>query len=144
MAIETKYTDAYYGVMPDKRDAGGVVCRTGDYVVGSSALDANSMVYMCKVPEGARIMRIDYKVSALGASRTMEVGTPTDDDKYDTAVDVSSAVSGYIIPDNEVLSDDETLVFKVENGTIPAAAEFLAHVWYKMADCIADEAAVAS
>jgi mRNA-degrading endonuclease HigB of HigAB toxin-antitoxin module len=64
--------------------------------------------------------------------------------KYGEAIDVSSAVSGSIIPANAVLAADEAIVFKIEGDTLPEDGELMAHVWYKMADCIEDEAAVAS
>lgn len=144
MAVSTLYADAYYGAMPDGRNAGAPHCRTGDYVVGDSALDANSTVTMFKVPSGARIVKIDYRCSALGAGRTLSIGDGTTDGKYLDAADAENAINGSIIPANAVLSADESIVFKVEGDTIPAEAEFVAHVWYKMADCIEDEAAVAS
>jgi hypothetical protein len=145
MAVSTLYADAYYGVKPDGLRAGVCYCRTGDYVVGNSALDANSTISLLKVPSGARISRIDYKVSALGAGRTIDIGNASDEDKYLPAANAENAMSGSIVPDNEVLSADETIVVKIEGDTCPAAAEFVAHVYYHMADgVIADEAAVAS
>jgi hypothetical protein len=143
MAAVTKYADAYYGVMPDDRLAGIPACRTGDYKA-DAAYDANSKVYMCKIPSGARILRIDYKTSALGAARVLDIGNATVEAKYGEAIDVSSAVSGSIIPANAVLAADEAIVFKIEGDTLPEDGELMAHVWYKMADCIEDEAAVAS
>jgi hypothetical protein len=126
------------GIMAARLKAGSALSRSTKYTA-ESALAANDIIEMIKVPKGARIMRIDYKFSAFGAGRTLDIGISTDVDKYVDGDDVSAAGSDSVILD-EILSADTTIQAKVLGDTMPADATLSMHVYYKMADAIADEA----
>ncbi len=139
MAAVTVETEAVAnGLMIDQYAAGVPYCRTGKYV-NSGAKDADSVIQAVIVPKGAKLVRVEYGSTALGAGRTIDIGTATTVDKYVDGADVASAATGSVIL-NETLAEDTTIQVKVLGDTLPDGAEIYVHAWYKMAGSIADEA----
>jgi len=128
------------GLMATPYGAGQVVCRTGEYTVGDSALDSGSVLALVPIPAGAKLLMIEYSFSALGTSRVADIGDTDDADRYANDVDVSSAVTGAINCVNHDYDDDDTIQVTVSGGTIPAAAVVKINAYYKMKDMIEDEA----
>lgn len=138
MAAVTVSTDAVSGnLMPDTFQAGVLMCRSAKYTA-TAALDANSVIKMVPVPAGARITRIDYMTTALGASRTLDIGNADTIDAYVDGDDVSSAVADSVVLDT-ILAADIDVQFKILGDTLPDEAVLSCHVYYKMADNISDE-----
>jgi len=125
------------GLMVERFKAGSVLCRSAKYTA-SAALAANDIIKMVPVPEGARLLRIDYKFSAFGAGRTLDIGDATTVDKFVDGDDVSAAGTDSVVLD-EVLSADAVVQAKVLGDTMPENATLSIHVYYKMAGAIADE-----
>ncbi len=139
MAAVTVQTEAVStGLMIDQYAAGVPYCRTGSYV-NSGEKDANSVVEMLIVPKGARLIKLDYGSTALGAGRTIDLGTAAADEKYVAGGNVATAATGSVIL-NEVLTEKTTIQVTVLGGSLPDGAELYVHAWYKMAGSIADEA----
>lgn len=139
MAAVTVSSDAVKrGLKVEKHAAGVVLCRSAKYT-NSGAKDANSVVKMVPVPAGARLLKLDYKSSALGTGRTIDIGNATTVDKYVDGANVAAAATGSAVLD-EVLSAAEDIQIKVLGDTLPDEAVLSVHVWYKMADAIEDEA----
>lgn len=138
MAASTVYTDAYYGAMPDLERPGVVLCRSAQYVA-SAELEANSVVNMLKIPAGAKLLALEWKSSALGAGRTIDIGISTDLDRYVDGADVSAAANGRVNCINEDIAAAVAIQIKVLGAALPKDAQFDINVWYKMADAIADE-----
>lgn len=140
MAAVTDSTSAVKnGLKIDQRRAGVVFCRSAKYT-NSGAKDANSIIKMVPVPSGARIVKVDYKTSALGAGVTVDIGNATTVDKYVDGADCAAAGSASSVQDVE-LTADEDVQMKILGAALPDAAVLSVHVWYKMADSIADEEA---
>ena len=81
-----------------------------------ASLETASVISVCDLPEGARISNIKLYFEDLGSGVTLDVGTPTNDDLFIAAVDVSSAGvkemdliggSDYVIGTND---GDESLI----------------------------------
>jgi len=92
MAATTVYSTAVTAnVMPDKNTPAGVVLsRTGTYTA-TAALDANSVVQLIPMPKGAQLLQLFVAYSALGASRTVDIGTGADVDMFFDGVSVVNA-----------------------------------------------------
>lgn len=138
MAAETVKSDAVKsGYMLETYAAGVPLVRSAKYTA-SSAMDANSVAQMLKLPDGARLMRMDMVFSAFGVGRTVDVGISTDIDKYFDGTDVSSAGTASVVLD-EQLSADTTIQAKVLGDTWPEDGWLSLHVYYKIAENIEDE-----
>lgn len=146
MAASTLYADAYYGPMLDRKDH-EVKTRIADYKADAE-YDANSIVYMLRIPKGARLLSIDWSCSALGAARTLDIGNATAENTYLSAADVSTAVGGTIVAGidftDSVLSSEGYIKCKVEGASLPSAGTLRVIAKYKMTSVIADETAVAT
>lgn len=70
------------GVCPDHVIPPGVVlARTGSYTA-AAALDANSVIQLVPMPVGAQLIQLMIAHSALGAGRSIDVGTGDDVDMF--------------------------------------------------------------
>ena len=140
MAAVTDTTQAIKrGLKVDQQRAGVVYCRSAKYV-NDGAKDANSIIKMVPVPAGARIVKVDYKTSALGTGVTVDIGNATTVDKYVDGANCAAAGSASSIHDVE-LAADEDIQMKILGAVLPDEAVLSLHVWYKMADSIKDEIA---
>lgn len=140
MAAETVSSEAVLrNLKVDQERAGVVYCRSAKYI-NDGAKDANSIVKMVPVPAGARVVKVDYKTSALGAGVTVDIGDGVTIDKYFDGADCAAAGSASSIQD-VVLTADEDVQMKILGAALPDEAVLSLHVWYKMADSITDEAA---
>ena len=140
MAAVTVQASAYNsGQMPDRREAGVVLCRSAKYV-NSGAKDANSIIQMLKVPNGAKLLKLDWKCSALGTGVTIDIGTSTTVDKYVDGANAAAAATGAVNCINENISADTGIQIKILGAALPNAAQLDLNVYYKMRDAIADEA----
>lgn len=76
MAATTVYSTAVIaGVCPDHCiPAGVVLSRTGTYTA-AAALDANSVIQLIPMPIGAQLIDLIVMYSALGAGRSIDLGT---------------------------------------------------------------------
>ena len=139
MAAVTVSSDAVKaGVKIDGLKAGAVYCRSAKYT-NSGAKDANSVVKMIPMPSGARIVRLDWKSSALGTGRTIDIGNATTVDAYVDGASVATAATGSAVLDT-TLTAAEDIQIKVLGDTLPDEAVLSVHVYYKMAASIKDEA----
>lgn len=125
------------GPMVDQRRAGAVFCRSAKYT-NVGAKDANSIIKMVPIPAGARVVKVDYITSALGAGVTVDIGDGTTIDKYFDGAICATAGKASSIQD-QILTVDEDVQMKILGAALPDAAVLSLHVWYKMADSINDE-----
>lgn len=163
MAVSTNYTDAVTaGVMPDHVIPPGVVLsRTGTYTA-TADLDANSIIQLIPMPKGAQLINLLIAYSALGASRTIDVGTGGDVDMFMDGVDVTNAgqvawgcaVGGATANTAASLvhganwlaatwpyefTANDTIDAKILGDTFPNAGVITAVALYKVEGAIADE-----
>jgi len=140
MAAVTESTQAVKrNLKIDQQRAGVVFCRSAKYTVAAE-LAANSIIKMVPIPTGARVVKVDYKTTALGTGVTVDIGDGTTIDKYFDGANCAAAGSASSIQDVE-LTADEDVQMKILGAVCPAAAILSLHVWYKMADSISDEVA---
>ncbi len=92
MAAETVSSTAVTaGVCPDHVIPPGVLLsRTGTYTA-TAALDANSIIQLVPMPIGAQLIQLMIAHSALGAGRTIDVGTGGDVDMFFDGTSVVAA-----------------------------------------------------
>lgn len=144
MAATTEKTAAVKaGIMPDHRLAGNVLSRCG-YYLADGALDANSVIQMVPIPEGARILDIRFYATLNGAGRTMDVGDGNLVDRYFDGLDASAAIqanpsdmdAAYLAP--YIYTADDTIDVKILGDTFVDAKECWLTVQYVM-DGISDE-----
>jgi len=146
MAAVTVTSDAAQSELcPDRLEAGVVLCRSAKYTA-AAALDANSVIQMVPVCDGMMILDIQFSSTALGASRTLDIGDGTDVDLFFDGVDASSACAGDLFNEGDVATcfgkvytEDDTIDIKVLGDTFPLAAVVTMNVYYKMVDGIDDE-----
>lgn len=133
----TYTTDAFdSGLAVEGFYPGKVYCRSARYTAGSAST-ANDIVKMMKIPDDARLLRIDWHSSATIAG-TFDVGNGDDVDAYIDGADPSSNTTGSQILDEQTDGEVDLQVkfltaAPAENGT------FTLHVYYKMAKEIDDE-----
>lgn len=125
------------GMKIDRRKAGSLLCRSAKYTA-AGAKAAGSVLAMVPMPAGARIVAIGWKCSALGAARTLALGDGTTANKYLAATSVASAASGMAVVDDK-LAADANISATIAGDTFIDTAVLSVHVFYKMADSIADE-----
>jgi hypothetical protein len=163
MAATTVQSDAVVaGICPDHCiPAGIVLSRTGTYTA-TAALDANSVIELIPMPKGAQLLDLMIAHSALGAGRTIDVGTG---DNVDSFIDGSSvvaagqkrwgcAVGGAVanVAENIVHGDkllaatwpyeftaNDSIDAKIIGDTFPNAGVITGVAIYKMEGGIADE-----
>jgi len=94
----TKYDDAIGSNIVEPGQDGSVLqVQYDEYEL--SGLSINDVIQLGnKLPKGARIHQIIVTHDALGGSTTLDIGDTDDDDRYDTAIDTSSA--GQVFCDN--------------------------------------------
>jgi len=92
MAVTTQYSTAVLaGVCPDHNiPAGIVLSRTGVFTA-SAAYDDGSTIQLIPMPKGAQLLSLMIAHSALGASRTIDVGIGTSVDCFFNGSDVTTA-----------------------------------------------------
>lgn len=73
--------DASPAVLPDADDWHGKVRVQHDQYEAAS-LAAGSVVYVARLPAGARVVNWTVKADALGSSVTLKLGDTADDDRY--------------------------------------------------------------
>lgn len=94
----TKYDDAVgSNIVEPGQDGSNLKVQYDEYEL--AALSIDDVIQLGNtLPKGARIHMIIVTHDALGASTTLDIGDSNDDDRYDTAIDTSSA--GQVICDN--------------------------------------------
>jgi len=127
------------GLMPTPYGAGQVVCRSATYT-NDGAKAAGSIIKMVPIPEGAKLLRIEYSFTALGSGRTADIGYSDDMDHYVDGADVSSATTGSVVAINQDFSSDDYIAITILGNTLPDAAVLKLNAYYKMKDMIKDEA----
>ncbi len=146
MAATTETTAAVQGELcPDRLDAGVVLCRSAKFTA-AAALDANSVIQMVPVCDGMMILDIQFSCTALGASRTLDIGDGTDVDLFFDGIDASGACAGDLFNEGDVATcfgkvytGDDTIDVKVLGDTFIINAVLIMNVYYKMVDGIDDE-----
>tara|TARA_R110000744_G_scaffold1254_8_gene4391 strand:- start:2902 stop:3327 length:426 start_codon:yes stop_codon:yes gene_type:complete len=73
--------DASPAVLPDADDWHGKVRVQHDQYEAAS-IAAGSVVYVARLPAGARVVNWTVKADALGSSVTLKLGDTADDDRY--------------------------------------------------------------
>ena len=147
MAAVTVQSDAVKSELRvDDRRAGVVLCRSASFEAGA-AYDANSIVQMVPVPEGAQILFITMYVGDSGTGRTFDVGDGTTVDRFFDGIDPSSGPiridllndgdAAYIA--NYEYTADDTIDVKWLGDTLESGQKIQMNVFYKMGDTIADE-----
>ena len=161
-ATTVQSTAVIAGLMPDHCiPAGVVLSRTGTYTA-TAALDANSVVELIPMPKGAQLLDLQIAHSALGAGRSIDVGTG---DNVDSFFDGSSvvaagqkrwgcAVGGTTANTAEAIvhgvdllaatwpyefTANDTIDAKILGDTFPEDGVITAVALYKMEGAIADE-----
>jgi hypothetical protein len=168
-AVTVKSTAVISGICPDFTiPAGVVLSRTGTYTASAGldgALDANSVIQLIPMPIGAQLLDLMVAWTALGASRTIDVGicdTGYTGYDIDMFIDgVAAQYAGYarwgatminnaaddLVHGAKKLADTWPYEFtangaidaKIIGGTFPLAATITAVAIYKMEGGIADE-----
>lgn len=163
MAAVTVYSDAVLaGVCPDHCiPAGVVLSRTGYYknTATSAALDANSVIQLIPMPVGAQLLDLIIMWSALGAGRTLDVGTGDDVDMFidgqaaqyagaarigagvanDVAVNVVLGANFLVATWPYEFTANDSIDVKVLGDTFPDNAEVAGVAIYKQEGAIEDE-----
>ncbi|MFP4037000.1 MAG: hypothetical protein ACLFUE_05720 [Desulfobacteraceae bacterium] len=163
MGAVTVYSNAVLaGVTPDHCiPAGVVLSRTGYYknTATSAALDQNSVIQLIPMPAGAQLLDLIIVWSALGASRTLDVGIGDDVDMFFDGLDAEHAgnarLGGALVnnaADDITMGDsmlvdvypyeftaNDTIDVKVLGADFPDDAELAGVAIYKQEGAIADE-----
>lgn len=159
MAAETVKSNAVKAeIMPDHTvPATLVLSRTGSYTA-TAALEANSVIQLVPIPLGAQILDIIVQCTALGASRTLDIGDDGDLDRFFDGLPAEYALlsrfasemggaaantAGNVTHGSAALGYEytasNTIDAKVLGGTFPEDAVIKATVLYKMQGGVADE-----
>ncbi len=129
------YTKQFITVPSEKIPKGeqyGRVHTAYDSYVASGAIALNNLVYLMKLPAGARVLACTFKHDDLGSAGAISIGTADDPDAFITNTTVTSA--GCVQMEDEAgnlasYSAEEQVIAKANTAT-DAAGSFYVMVQY--------------